>query len=87
MWFRFHVCGFGFNEHGFGFNVYGFGFIFWFRFQWCRLRTKVLTSVTYLKVKTPRDFRVGFFCFLCEFGFNVRFQFQNWYLGILESSA
>ena len=38
---------------------------------------RMLTSVTYIKVKSLRDFRVGFLFFSREFGFNVRFRFQT----------
>ena len=74
------MCGFGFNGVGYIYVTY-------------RLHIKV--SVTYqganigyiYKGEIAEGFPCGFFSFFREFDFNVRFQLQNWYLGILESSA
>ena len=88
--FRFQCVFFGFNVCAFGFNYFGYngvGYIYvTYRlhigyisvtYKGVGYVPRMLTSVTYIKVKSLRDFRVGFLFFSREFGFNVRFRFQT----------
>ena len=86
--FGFNVCAFGFNYFGFngvGFNGIGYIYVTYrlhigyisVTYKGVGYVPRMLTSVTYIKVKSLRDFRVGFLFFSREFGFNVRFRFQT----------
>ena len=92
------MCAFGFNYFGFngvGFNGVGYIYVTYrlhigyisVTYKGVGYVPRMLTSVTYIKVKSLRDFRVGFFVFFSRVWFQCSVSVSNWYLGILESSA